>query len=67
MGCVARETLTDELNAIDRVGGSLKEKVGLISEPRREPVEPMIEGINTMVHNYRTLLQQHHALPSRLA
>ena len=62
---VSSATLADELDVIDRVGGLLKEKAALISEPRREPVQRMIECIEAMVDNYRNLLHQHHG-PSAL-
>ena len=62
---VSSATLADKLDVIDRVGGLLKEKAALISEPRREPVQRMIECIEAMVDNYRNLLHQHHG-PSAL-
>lgn len=61
---VSSVTLADELAVIDRVGALLKEKAGLISEPRRESTQPMIEYIETMVRSYGNLLQPHHDLPA---
>ena len=57
---VSSVTLADELAVIDRLGALLQEKVGLISEPRRESTQPMIEYIETMVRNYESLLQPNH-------
>jgi hypothetical protein len=61
---VSTVTLADELAAIDRVGALLKEKAGLISEPKhhQKSAQPMIEYIETMVKNYGTLLQPLHDL-----
>lgn len=61
---VSGVTLADELVVIDRVGALLKEKARLISEPRREFTQPMIEYIETMVRNYGGLLPKHHNLPA---
>jgi hypothetical protein len=50
-------TLEDELTAIARTGTLLKEKAAFISADRRVSVQPMIEGIETIVLNYRGLLR----------
>jgi hypothetical protein len=59
---VSSLSLADELAVIERVGALLKEKAGLISEPRRESTQPMMECIETMVRSYGSLLQPHHDL-----
>ena len=43
---VSEKTLADEINAIDRVGGLLKQKAGFISSKSPHlTVQPLVEGI----------------------
>ena len=53
---LSERTLADELSAIEQVGTLLKAKAGFISEKRRGSAQPMIEGIGSIVAQYRALL-----------
>lgn len=58
----SEKTLTDELSALNRVGTLLKSKADFISERRRGSAQPMIDGINTIVAQYRALVKRSRGL-----
>ena len=53
---VSAGTLADELGTIERVGALLKQKADFISDKKRGSAQPMIEGLEAIVAQYRALI-----------